>query len=160
MPAVLMALEGKVTAMAPGGAAREITAADLIKGYMTTTLEPGELITEVHLPVMEGYGYGYEKFNRRQEDWAMVAVSALVKVTDGSIEDVRIGLTHMAAVPLRATAAEDALRGQPATAEAIAAAAEQAAEGTNPPTDLNATADYKRHLAQVLTKRALTSAIG
>jgi carbon-monoxide dehydrogenase medium subunit len=160
MPAVLMALEGKVTAMAPGGAAREIAAADLIKGYMTTTLEPGELITEVHLPVMEGYGYGYEKFNRRQEDWAMVAVSALVKVTDGAVEDVRIGLTHMAAVPLRATAAEDALRGQPATAEAIEAAAKQAAEGTNPPTDLNATADYKRHLAQVLTKRALTSAIG
>jgi carbon-monoxide dehydrogenase medium subunit len=160
MPAVLMALEGKVTAMAPGGGSREIVAADLIRGYMTTSLEPGELITEVHLPVMDGYAYGYEKFNRRQEDWAMVAVSALVKVTDGAVEDVRIGLTHMAAVPLRATAAEDALRGQPATAEAIAAAAEQAAEGTNPPTDLNATADYKRHLARVLTKRALTSAIG
>jgi carbon-monoxide dehydrogenase medium subunit len=160
MPAVLMALEGKVTAMAPGGGSREIVAADLIRGYMTTSLEPGELITEVHLPVMDGYAYGYEKFNRRQEDWAMVAVSALVKVTDGAVEDVRIGLTHMAAVPLRATAAEDALRGQPATAEAIAAAAEQAAEGTNPPTDLNATADYKRHLARVLTKRALTSAVG
>jgi carbon-monoxide dehydrogenase medium subunit len=160
MPAVLMALEGKVTAMKPGGAVREIAASDLFKGYMTTALEPGELITEVHLPVMAGYGFGYEKFARRQEDWAMVAVSALVKVEDGVCADVRVGLTHMAAVPLRATAVEDALRGQPATAEAIKAAAQHAADGTNPPADLNATQDYKRHLASVLAQRALTTAIG
>ena len=160
LPAVLLALEGSVTAMKTGGGSREIAAADLFKGYMQTALEPGELITEVHIPVMEGYGYGYEKFNRRKEDWAMVAVSALVQVEDGTVSDVRVGLTHMAAVPLRATAVEEALRGQPANAESIARAAEQAAEGTNPPTDLNASADYKRHLARVLTKRALTSAIG
>ncbi|MEA2386162.1 MAG: aerobic carbon-monoxide dehydrogenase medium subunit [Thermoleophilaceae bacterium] len=160
LPAVLLALEGAVTAMKTGGGSREIPAADLFKGYMTTALEPGELLTEVHLPVMEGYGYGYEKFARRKEDWAMVAVSALVQVQDGTVADVRVGLTHMAAVPLRATAVEDALRGQPANAESIARAAEQAAEGTNPPTDLNATADYKRHLARVLTRRALMSAIG
>jgi carbon-monoxide dehydrogenase medium subunit len=160
LPAVLLALEGSVTAMKAGGGSREVDAADLFKGYMQTALAPDELITEVHVPVMEGYGYGYEKFNRRKEDWAMVAVSALVQVQDGTVADVRVGLTHMAAVPLRATAVEEALRGQPATAESIASAAEQAAEGTNPPTDLNATADYKRHLARVLTKRALTSAIG
>lgn len=158
MPAVLLALEGKVTAMKPGGAAREIAAADLITGFMTTALEPGELITEVHLPAMEGYGYGYEKFNRRQEDWAMVAVSALVRVEDGVCADVRIGLTHMAGVPLRATAAEDALRGQPVNADTIAAASEHAADGTKPPTDLNATVDYKQHLARVLCRRALTTA--
>jgi carbon-monoxide dehydrogenase medium subunit len=160
LPAVLMALEGKVTAMKAGGGSREIAAADLFQGYMTTAVGPDELITEVHLPVMDGYGYGYEKFARRQEDWAMVAVSALVRIEDGVCADVRVGLTHMAAVPLRATAVEDALRGQPATAEAIAAAAEQAAEGTNPPADLNATQDYKRHLARVLTRRALTTATG
>ena len=89
----------------------------------------------------------------------MVAVSAVVSVQDGTVSDVRVGLTHMAAVPLRATAVEEALRGQPANADAIASAAEQAAEGTNPPTDLNATADYKRHLARVLTRRALEEAV-
>ena len=160
LPAVLLALEGAVTAMKSGGGSRQIAAADLIRGYMQTSLEPAELITEVHVPVMEGYGYGYEKFNRRKEDWAMVAVSALVRVEDGTVADVRVGLTHMAGVPLRATAVEDALRGQSASAESIAQAAEHAAENTNPPTDLNATADYKRHLARVLTRRALTTAIG
>jgi carbon-monoxide dehydrogenase medium subunit len=160
LPAVLMALGGSVTAMKADGHSREIAAADLFKGYMTTALEPGELITEVHVPRMEGYGYGYEKFNRRKEDWAMVAVSALVQIEDGTIADVRVGLTHMAGVPLRASAVEEALRGQPATADSVASAAEQAAEGTNPPADLNASAEYKQHLARVLTKRALMSAIG
>ena len=96
----------------------------------------------------------------RAEDWAMVGVCALVKVTDGDCEDVRIGLTHMASTPLRASAAEDALRGQPCDAEHIAAAADLAAEGTSPLGDLNATPDYKRHLARVLTRRALTTASG
>ncbi len=88
----------------------------------------------------------------------MVGVAALVKVSDGSCEDVRIGLTHMGSTPLRATAAEDALRGQALDRDSIAAAAEHAADGTEPPGDLNATPDYKRHLARVLTKRALLSA--
>jgi carbon-monoxide dehydrogenase medium subunit len=111
------------------------------------------------MPKLPGYGYGYQKFNRRQEDWAMVAVAALVKTADdGSCEDVRIGLTHMGSVPLRATAVEEALRGQPLTTENIASAAANAAEGTEPPSDLNASQDYKRHLARVLCKRALTAA--
>ena len=113
----------------------------------------------MRLPTLEGYGYGYEKFNRRQEDWAMVAVCALIKKGgDGTCSDVRVGLTHMGSTPLRATAVEEALRGQPLTADSIAAAAENAAEGTEPPSDLNASQDYKRHLARVLTKRALTAA--
>src|SRR3954453_12544897 len=91
----------------------------------------------------------------------MVAVAAYVKrATDGSCEDVRIGLTHMSSVPLRATAAEAALRGRPLDAQTIAAAAEQAAEGTVPPADLTATAEYKRHLARVLCRRALEAAAG
>ncbi len=91
------------------------------------------MLTEVRLPAMDGYGFGYHKFNRRQEDWAMVAVGALVKkAADGTCEDVRVGLTHMARVPLRATAVEEALRGGPLDADSIAAAAEQAAEGTEP----------------------------
>jgi carbon-monoxide dehydrogenase medium subunit len=158
MPAILLAHEGSVVVRGAGGE-REIAAADLFEDYLTTAITDGEVLTEVRIPTLEGYGYGYHKFNRRQEDWAMVAVAALVrKGADGSAEDVRIGLTHMGSTPLRATAAEAALREQPLTAENIAAAAEQASEGTEPPADLNASADYKRHLARVLTRRALEDA--
>ena len=156
--AILLAYEGSVIVRGESGE-REIAAAELFQDYLTTAVGEGEVLTEVRLPAMDGYGFGYHKFNRRQEDWAMVAVSALVKKAgDGTCEDVRIGLTHMSSVPLRATAAEEALRGRPLDADSIAAAAEQAAEGTEPPADLNASADYKRHLARVLTKRALTDA--
>ena len=158
LPALLLAAEGEVTAQGPGGQ-RTIPAGELFQDYLTTALAPDEVITEVRVPVVDGWGFGYEKFNRRAEDWAMVGVCALVKkAPDGSCEDVRIGLTHMGSTPLRATASEAALRGKGLEAEAIADAAEQAAEGTEPPGDLNATADYKRHLARVLTKRALTTA--
>ncbi len=157
LPAVLLALDGSVVVRGSGGE-REIAAGDLFEGYLSTAIAPGEVLTEVRIPALEGYGHGYEKFNRRSEDWAMVGVSALVKASDGVCEDVRIGLAHMASVPLRATAAEDALRGRPLDAESIAAAAELAADGTDPLGDLNATPDYKRHLARVLTKRALTAA--
>jgi len=158
MPAVVLAAEGAVTVRGPSGQ-REVAAADLFQEFLTTAVDQGEILTEVRLPALEGYGFGYQKFNRRNEDWAMVAVCALVKKgADGSCGDVRIGLTHMGSTPLRATAAEQALRGQPLDAERIRAAAEQAAEGTEPPTDLNATADYKRHLARVLCRRALEQA--
>jgi carbon-monoxide dehydrogenase medium subunit len=158
MPAVLLAAEGSVTIRGQSGQ-REVAAADLFQDYLTTAVGDGEVLTEIRLPAMDGWGHGYQKFNRRQEDWAMVAVCAYVKkAADGSCEDVRIGLTHMASTPLRATAAESALRGGALDAAAIAAAAEQAAEGTEPPADLNATADYKRHLARVLCRRALEAA--
>ena len=157
LPGVLLALEGSVTVRSASGE-RVIEAKDLFEGYLSTAVAPGEVLTEVRIPALTGYGYGYEKFNRRSEDWAMVGVSALVKVTDGVCEDVRIGLTHMASTPLRASAAEDALRGQPLSEETIAAAAALAAEGTAPVGDLNASPEYKRHLARVLTRRALTTA--
>ena len=159
LPAVLLAAGGSVTAQGSGGR-RMIEAADLFQDYMTTALGADEVLTEVHVPALDGWGYGYQKFNRRAEDWAMVAVCALVCARDGVCEDVRIGLTHMASVPLRATAAEEALRGQPLNAESIARSAEQAAEGTQPPGDLNATPDYKRHLARVMCRRALAEAAG
>jgi carbon-monoxide dehydrogenase medium subunit len=158
LPAVLLALEGEVSAQGPNGL-RSIAAADMFQDYLTTALAADEVVTEVRVPSGDGWGFGYEKFTRRAEDWAMVGVCALVKKAgDGSCEDVRIGLTHMASTPLRATASEEALRGGGLDAESIASAAEQAAEGTEPPADLNATADYKRHLARVLTKRALKTA--
>ena len=160
LPAVVLALDGAVTIAGPGGT-REVPASDLFIDYLTTAVGPGEILTEIRLPAMDGWGHGYEKFNRRAEDWAMVGVVALVKrAADGSCEDVRIGLTHMASTPLRATAAEQALRGQGLDAQGIARAAEQAAEGTDPPGDLNATPDYKRHLARVLTRRSLEQAAG
>jgi carbon-monoxide dehydrogenase medium subunit len=154
LPAVLLALEGSVRTNA-----REIAAADLFQDYLTTALDDGEIITEVLLPAGDGWGAGYAKFNRRVEDWAMVAVCAAVrKAPDGSCEDVRVGLTNMGNVPLRAGAVEAALRGGALDAGAIAAAAERADEGTDPPEDLNASADYKRHLARVLCRRALEEA--
>jgi aerobic carbon-monoxide dehydrogenase medium subunit len=154
MPAVLLAAEGSVTVRGQGGQ-REIAAADLFQDFLTTAIADDEILTEIRMPAMDGYGFGYEKFNRRKEDWAMVAVAAWVKkAADGSCEDVRIGLTHMASTPLRATAAEQALR----EGRSIAEAAELAAEGTDPPADLNASAEYKRHLARVLCRRALEQA--
>jgi aerobic carbon-monoxide dehydrogenase medium subunit len=159
LPGVLLATEGEVTARGAGGQ-RSIPAAEMFQDYMTTALAQDEVLTEVRLPAMDGFGFGYEKFSRRAEDWAMVGVCALVKASGDSCEDVRIGLTNMGSTPLRATAAEEALRGQPLNAESIAAATEQAAEGTDPPGDLNATPDYKRHLARVLTRRALAQAAG
>ena len=160
LPAVMLVTDGEVTAQGTGGQ-RTIAAADLFQGYLTTSLAHDEVLTEVRLPILDGYGYGYQKFNRRAEDWAMVGVCALVKkASDGTCQDVRIGLTHMGATPLRATVAEDALRGQALDADSIARTAEHAAEGTHPPGDLNATPDYKRHLARTLTRRALMEAAG
>jgi carbon-monoxide dehydrogenase medium subunit len=159
MPAIFVTTEGSVTAQGPGGQ-REIAAADLFQDYLTSSLAADEVITEVRVPALDGYGFGYQKFNRRAEDWAMVAVSVLVKkAADGTCEDVRVGLNNMGSVPLRATFVEQALKGRPLDAQSIAAAAEQAAEGTEPPEDLNATADFKRHLARVMCRRALEEAV-
>jgi aerobic carbon-monoxide dehydrogenase medium subunit len=159
MPAVLLACEGSVVARGPGGE-REIAARDLFQDFLTTALADDEILTEVRIPTMDGYGFAYDKFTRRAEDWAMVGVCALVKVADGQIEDVRVALTNMASVPIRAEAVESELRGQAVDPLAIAAASEHAGEGTDPPGDLNATPDYKRHLARVLTRRALEAAAG
>ena len=159
LPAVMLAAEGSLTVSGPSGE-RSIAAADLFQDYMETSVAADEVVTEVRMPALDGWGYGYQKFNRRAEDWAMVAVSALVLARDGVCEDVRIGLTNMGSTPLRARAVEDALRGQPLDADRTAAAAEQADDGTNPVGDLNATAEYKRHLARVMCRRALQEAVG
>jgi len=158
LPAIMLATEASVHVRGSGGE-RDIAAADLFQDYLTTAVEDGEIITEVRIPAMDGYGWGYQKFNRRAEDWAMVAVCAMVKKgSDGSCEDVRVALTNMGSTPVRASAVEDALRGKGLDADSIAGAAEHAADGTEPPGDLNATPDYKRHLARVLTRRALQEA--
>jgi carbon-monoxide dehydrogenase medium subunit len=156
LPTVFIACEGSLTVAGAGGT-RDVAAADMFEDYLTTAVGEGEIITEIRVPSLDGWGSSYLKFTRRAEDWAMVGVCAMVKKAgDGSVEDVRIALTNMGSTPLRADAAEAALRGK--GLDAIAAAAEQAAEGTDPPGDLNATPDYKRHLARVLTRRALEEA--
>jgi carbon-monoxide dehydrogenase medium subunit len=159
LPTVLLTCDGSVTLQGPDGQ-RAVEARELFVDYMETSIQPAEVLTEVRMPALDGYGFAYHKFTRRAEDWAMAAVCALVKQTGDICEDVRIGLTNMAAVPLRATAVEDALRGQPLNSETIAAAAAHAADGTDPPGDANATPDYKRHLVSVLCRRALQEAAG
>jgi carbon-monoxide dehydrogenase medium subunit len=119
-PTALLAAEGSVTAMGPDGP-REIPAAELFLDYLTTSVASDEVVTEVRLPALDGWGWGYEKFTRRAEDWAMVGVLALVqKAGDGTVGDVRIALTNMGSTPLRASAAEAALRGRPLDATSIA----------------------------------------
>ncbi|MGZ4347957.1 MAG: FAD binding domain-containing protein [Gaiellaceae bacterium] len=158
LPTVLLATEGSVL-VRDRFRERQVEAADLFLGYLTTALQPGQVITRVVVPVLEGYGFHYEKFTRRAEDWAIVGVVALVAVRDQMCEDVRIGLTNMGSTPLRAFAVEEALRGQRLDADSIARASEHAADETEPPEDLSASADYKRHLARVLTRRALECAL-
>ncbi|MGI8714587.1 MAG: FAD binding domain-containing protein [Solirubrobacteraceae bacterium] len=158
LPAAMLITEAEVTLQGPDGQ-RTVAASELFEDYLTTAVGEHEVLTEIRVPALDGYGSAYQKFNRRSEDWAMVGVCAVVKSSGGTCEDIRVGLTNMASVPLRVTAVEDALRGQELSPENIAKAAEQAAEGTNPPGDLNATSEYKQHLARVLTRRAITDAL-
>jgi carbon-monoxide dehydrogenase medium subunit len=159
LPAAMLITEAEVTLQGQGGQ-RTVAAADLFLDYLTTSVAEDEVLTEIRVPVLDGYGSSYQKFNRRSEDWAMVGVCAVVKANGSTCEDVRIGLTNMASTPLRANAVEDALRGQELSPENIAKAAELAAEGTRPAGDLNASTEYKQHLVRVLTRRAIAEALG
>lgn len=156
LPAAMVALDATVVAEGPSGR-REIAAADLFVDFLTTALAPDEVLVEVHVPRLEGdWSWHYEKFTRAAQGWAIVGALALVKGRGGAVEEARVGLTNVATVPVRAHAVEAAL----AAGSTAAEASESAAEGTAPSTDLNATAEYRRHLARVLTRRALEAAIG
>jgi carbon-monoxide dehydrogenase medium subunit len=158
--AVALALDCEFVATGPSGE-RRIPAADFFLDYLTTALQPDELLTAVRVPKLgAGWSSHYEKFNRVAQAWSIVAVAALVQRQNGAITQARIGLTNMGSTPLRATAVEQALAGADASAEAVGAAAEHAAEGTNAPSDLSGKADYREHLARVLTKRAVLAAAG
>jgi carbon-monoxide dehydrogenase medium subunit len=160
LPAVALALDAEFVLAGPGGR-RTVPARDFFVDYLTTALAEDEILVEVRVPKLAGqWGMHYEKFNRVAQAWSIVAVAAAVRRENGHIAEARIGLTNMGPTPLRATATEQALAGAVAGAEAIAAAAGHAAEGTAPSDDLNAKADYRRHLAQVLTRRAVTVAAG
>jgi aerobic carbon-monoxide dehydrogenase medium subunit len=157
LPATLLACQGSVTLQGPSDQ-RTVAAGELFRDYLETAVAGDEVLTEVHVPALDGWGFAYRKFNRRAEDWAMVAVTALVKRDGDHCEEVRVAISNMGSVPLRAHALEEALRGSSLSASAIDAAAAHAADGTDPPADLNASADYKRHLARVLSARALREA--
>ncbi len=158
--AVARALDCEFVAVGPSGE-RRIAAADFFVDYLTTALSPDELLTAVRVPKLgAGWSSHYEKFNRVAQAWSIVGVAALVRRENGSIAEARIGLTNMGMTPVRAAAVEQALVGAAASAEAVGAAAEAAAEGTDAPSDLSGSADYRNHLARVLTKRAVLSAAG
>jgi carbon-monoxide dehydrogenase medium subunit len=160
LPAVVLALGGTLLASSPGGS-REIPASDFFVDYLTTALAPDEILTGVRVPKLgSDWGYRYEKFHRTAQAWAIVGVAALARRSNGHVAEARIGLTNMGAVPIRATAAEAAAAGAAANRAALAAAAESAADGTEPPADLHGAPDYRRHLAKVLTGRALAAAAG
>jgi aerobic carbon-monoxide dehydrogenase medium subunit len=139
---------------------RSIPAAEFFTDFFTTSMRQGEILCEVRVPKKTGWSAHYEKFNRVAQAWPIVGVAAAVRVDGGTIAEARVGLTNMAATPVRATGVEQALVGQPATAEAINAAAQHAAEGTSPAADSNADVEFRQHLARVLTGRAVTAAVG
>lgn len=154
-----LALDASFVIAGPDGT-RTVDAADFFQDMFTTALGPGEILTEVRIPKRTGWGAHYEKFSRVAQQWSIVAVGATVRIEGGVIAQARVALTNMGPVPVRATAVEQSLVGLAADASAIAAVVADIAEGTRPPTDLNGDADYRRHLASVLARRAVLAAVG
>ncbi len=148
MPGVLLALDAELVATGPGGE-RRIPATEFFTGVFETALGPQDVLTEIRVPTLSG-GWAYLKFARRKQDWATVGVAAVA--ADGG---ARVGLVSMGGTPLRATAVEQAL----ADGADPAAAAEKADEGAEPASDVAGSSDYRRHLARVLTRRALEQAL-
>jgi len=159
LPAVAVALDASFVIAGPDGR-RTVAAPDFFQGVFSTALADDELLVEVRVPKYTGWGAHYEKFNRVAQQWSIVAVAAAVRLDGDSIAEARVGLTNMGSTPIRAIAVEDALIDRPATAEAVREAAARAADGTSPVTDLNGDAEYRRHLASVLTRRAVLAAAG
>ena len=158
LPSALLALEGTFVIKGSGGE-RTVAAGDFFEDYLQTVLAPDEVLTEIRVPKLgQSTGWSYKKFNRCAQDWAVVGVAAVVERSNGSISSARIGLTNMGSTPIRATAAEGALSG--ASADSVAEATSSADEGTSPASDIAASAEYRRHLARVLSRRAVEEALG
>lgn len=157
-PPVALALDASFTIAGPGGR-RTVPASEFFVDYFTTAVGPDEVLVSVSFPKYTGWGAHYEKFNRTAQAWAIVGASAAVRMDGGSIAEARIGLTNMGPGPVRASAMEAALVGA-SSMDAIAAAAEHAAEGTSPNADIHADVEYREHLARVLAKRAVAKAAG
>ena len=158
-----LALGAEFVIVGPGGT-RTVAADDFFVDLFETAIGEDELLTEVRIPKHTGWGAHYEKFVRVAHQWPIVAVAATVKA-DGSgsgatISEARVGLTNMGSTPLRARGVEEALAGAATSEDGVREAAEKAADGTNPPSDLNGSAEYRKHLAKVLTRRAVSAAAG
>jgi carbon-monoxide dehydrogenase medium subunit len=154
LPAVALALDAVFLTHR-----REIPASEFFEDYLTSALEPDELLTGIRVPKLgAGWGFHYQKFHRTAQAWAIVGVACAVRRANGAIEDVRVALTNMGPTPVRAVSLESALTGGPASASAFRAASAEATEGTSPSGDLHGSAEYRLHLAQVLTARALITA--
>ena len=147
LPAALLALGASYVVRGPTGE-RVVAAGDFSTGFLETVLEPDELITEIRVPTGVT-GWGYEKFTRRAIDWATVAV-AVARRESGT----QVALANMGPTVLRAAGVEEALAGGATAADAAA----RAVEGTSPGNDVTASSDYRKHLARVLTERALAQA--
>jgi carbon-monoxide dehydrogenase medium subunit len=148
LPAAVLALGATLVATGPGGA-REIAADDFFQGFLETALAEDELLTEIRVPKVTGAGWSFQKFNRRAQDWAIVGVAA---VHDPDGIGTRVGLVNMDSRPVRAAATEAAVAGGAGAADAAA----EASAGLDPPADLSASVEFRRHLASVLVRRALT----
>jgi carbon-monoxide dehydrogenase medium subunit len=157
LPTICLTLDADIVARGASGE-RTLDATGFFNGFFETALAEDEIITEVRVPKVGNAGWSYLKFRQRALDWATVGVAALVGVENGSIAGARVGLTNMGQTPLRAAAVESALAG--ASRDSVSSAAEGADEGTDPPSDTWASADFRRHLARVLTARALEEALG
>jgi aerobic carbon-monoxide dehydrogenase medium subunit len=149
LPAALLALDATFVARGPNGE-RTIAASEFFEGFLETALGADELLTEIRVPKTGADGFAYEKFNRRAQDWAIVGALA-ARVNGGT----NIALVNMGSTPLRARGVEEAL----AQGGNVTDAAARAAEGTEPTQDLNASPEYREHLARVLTRRALEAAV-
>jgi carbon-monoxide dehydrogenase medium subunit len=158
LPAVAVA-SGAIFEIAGSGGRRSVPAAEFFQDYLTTAIGPDEILTAVRLPKREGWDTHYEKFQRMAQAWAIVGVAAAVRRDGGAIAEASVALTNMGSTPIQATAVERALIGSDGSLESVTAAAAHAVEGTSPTGDVNASADYRRHLAGVLTRRAILSAV-
>jgi aerobic carbon-monoxide dehydrogenase medium subunit len=160
LPAVATALDAVFVVAGSGGSRRTVPASEFFVDYLQTAMADGELLVEVRLPKLgDGWGFHYEKFHRVAQAWAIVGVAAAVRRSNGSIVQARVGLTNMGPRPVRASAVEQAVAGVAADEAAVAAAAAHADDGTDPPSDLGGQPDYRRHLARVLTRRAILAAL-
>lgn len=157
--AVARALDASFVIVGPSGR-RAVGADEFFVELFTTALGEDEVLAEIRFPRYTGWKHHYEKFNRTAQAWSMVAVAVALKVDDGLITEARVGLTNMGSTPIRASGVEQALVGQQANADSARAAAEHATEGTSAPSDADAAADYREHLARVLTGRAVLTAAG
>jgi aerobic carbon-monoxide dehydrogenase medium subunit len=159
-PAVLTALEGEVVARGPKGE-RVVKAKDLFQTYLSTSLTPDEILVEVRMPAMPaGAGYALEEFARRHGDFAIVGIAAVVVKDGARCALARLATAGAGPVPVRLRAAEEILERDGLTDSVIEAASRRVSELVSPDSDIHASADYRRHLTGVLTKRALKRALG